>query len=244
MSLNGLQSDPTGLETLETFSKAPAINRWLYEKISSYLRGNILEIGSGIGNISSFLLKDQQNVSLSDLRPEYCSILEQKFRSHPHLQNVYELDVSITDFETRFPNLIAQFDTVIALNVIEHIEAERLAIKNAASLLRANGRLVVLVPAGEWLYNRLDKELGHFKRYNKTSLPFLLENAGLKVSHRTYFNGAAIFGWWFSGSVLKNKMIPPYQLKIYNQLVPVFKLADWFINPFAGISVIAVATKN
>ena len=73
-------SDPAGLETLEIFSEAPAVNRWLFEKVNGFLRGEILEIGSGIGNISGFLLSEQQAVYLSDLRQEYCQRLEEKFQ--------------------------------------------------------------------------------------------------------------------------------------------------------------------
>ncbi len=87
-----VQSDPSGFETLEAFSHAAAFNRWLYKKISIYLQGETLEIGSGIGNISAYLLTDQTKVSLSDLRPEYCHLLEKKFGHDPHLLGIYKLD--------------------------------------------------------------------------------------------------------------------------------------------------------
>src|ERR1700682_2530026 len=165
--LTGTRSDPAGFETLENFSRAPAINQWLYDKIKGFAFGQILEIGSGIGNISDHLLKDQTTVSLSDLRLEYCRLLGKKFGQDLHLQGIYELGLSLSDFKKTYPDLLEKFDTVFALNVIEHIENDLQAIQNAKSLLRANGKLVVLVPAGEWLFNSLDRELGHYKRYSK-----------------------------------------------------------------------------
>jgi SAM-dependent methyltransferase len=240
----GAPSDPPGFETLEIFSKAPAVNRWLYERISGSLQGHILEIGSGIGNISTFLLKNQSAVSLSDLRPEYCGLVENKFKGHPHLKGVYELDLSLTDFNVKYADLMEKFDTVIALNVIEHIEDDLRAIRNAKSLLRNHGKLIVLVPAGQWLYNSLDRELGHYKRYTKTGLKGLMESAGFAVTDCHFFNAAAIPGWWFSGNILKEKIISSSKLNLYNQLVPLFRITDWFISPFTGVSVISAGVKN
>jgi SAM-dependent methyltransferase len=238
------RSDPSGFETLETFSRANAFNRWLFEKISRYLRGQILEIGSGIGNISAFLLKEQDNVFLSDLRPEYCRLLQKKFGHNPHLQGVNELDLSLKDFNSNYPDLLEKFDTVIALNVIEHITDDILAIRNAKSLLRNNGKLIILVPAGQWLYNSIDRELGHHKRYSKSGLNNLLDSAGLFVSDCRYFNAAAILGWWFSGNILREEIISPAKLNFFNRMIPFFRIADWFVAPFTGISVISVGVKN
>jgi SAM-dependent methyltransferase len=238
------QSDPSGFETLEAFSTAAAINRWVYEKTSRYAQGQVLEIGSGIGNISALLLRDRSNVSLSDLRPEYCRLLEKRFGQDPHLQGVYELDLSLKDFKTKNAGLLEKFDTVVALNVIEHIADDSLAIRNAKALLRVNGRLVILVPAGQWLFNSLDRELGHYKRYTKAGLNGLLESAGLVVRDSRYFNAAAILGWWFSGNILREKIISPSKLNLFNQLVPFFRIIDWFVTPFTGVSVISVGVKN
>jgi|SRR5450432_36256 2-polyprenyl-3-methyl-5-hydroxy-6-metoxy-1,4-benzoquinol methylase len=238
------QSDPLGFETLETFSQAPAFNRWLYGKISEFAKGQVLEIGSGIGNISTFLLRDQPVVSLSDLRPEYCQVLEKKFGQDPHLQAVYELDLSLPDFQTKNSGLLKKFDTVIALNVVEHIKEDATAIRNAKALLKKNGNMIILVPTGQWLYNPLDQELGHYKRYTKRGLNNLLRSAGLVVINSRYFNATAIFGWWLSGTILKEKIISPGKINFYNRLVPLFRIIDWFVSPFIGISVISVATNQ
>lgn len=238
------QPDKTGYDTLENFSRAHAVNRWMFERIKRYLHGQILEIGSGIGNISGFLLKDQDTVSLSDLRPEYCRLLEKKFFGHPHLQEVVELDLSLPDFEARNAGLLGKFDTVIAMNVVEHIADDDLAIRNAKSLLRNQGLLVILVPAFPGLYNSLDRELGHFRRYTKGGLKKLTESAGMEISSCRYFNAAAIPGWWFAGNILKEKIISRSKLQTYNLLVPVLRILDWFLTPFAGVSLIVTSRKK
>jgi len=240
---NGAHLDPVGLKTLETFSGAQAINRWLYEKIVSGVNGRILEIGSGIGNISDLLLNDFSNVTLSDLRPEYCQILEKKYSDHPHLDGIYSLDLALPDFKVKYAHLIEKFDTVIALNVIEHIADDLDAINNAKALLRERGRLIILVPALPALYNSLDRELGHHRRYKKNELAKLLETAGLKDSRYRYFNAAAILGWWISGNLLREKIITPSKLRLYNLLVPLFRILDIVVSPFFGISLISTSFK-
>lgn len=240
----GTHSDPVGFETLEIFSTTSAINQWLYDKIKTFSSGQILEIGSGIGNISAHLLRDQKNVSLSDLRPEYCQLLQRKFGKDLHLKQVHELDLSAEDFKVRYPDLLEKFDTVFALNVIEHIEQESLAIQNAKSLLRRNGKLVILVPAGQSLFNSLDRELGHYRRYSKAGLKNVMRTAGFEISYCRYFNAAGILGWWLSGRVFHDKIITSSKLNLFNQLVPMFRILDWFVTPFTGVSVISVGIKN
>jgi 2-polyprenyl-3-methyl-5-hydroxy-6-metoxy-1,4-benzoquinol methylase len=239
-----LLSDPPGFETLEVFSRVNSFILWQYEKIRGFVHGDVLEIGSGIGNISAFILSDNHSVTLSDIRPEYGQILRQKFQNNPNLKTVLNLDIADPDFQIRHKDILFQFDTVIALNVIEHIADDNLAIRNAASLLKKNGSLVILVPAGQRLYNRLDKELGHYRRYSKKSLTSLMSSEGLSLDYSGFFNAPAILGWWVSGKLLKEKMITESKLKLFNQFVPVFKFMDWFASPFFGISVISVAIKN
>ena len=122
-----------GLETLEIFAEATAINRWLYETIKVHLQGDILEIGSGIGNISAFLLSDQSAVYLSDLRQEYCKVLEKKFLVTSIWAEficwIFRTPIS----KSTIPHLLEKFDTVIALNVIEHINDDQIAITKCKS---------------------------------------------------------------------------------------------------------------
>ncbi len=237
-------SDPAGLATLEIFSEAPAVNRWLFEKVNRFLQGEILEIGSGIGNISGFLLTEQPAVYLSDLRPEYCQRLEEKFHGHPHLRRIFQLDLSLPDFITRYSALLGKFDIVIALNVIEHIKDDQTAIENAKTLLRIGGKLVVLVPAIPGLYNSLDRHLGHFRRYTKIELRDLIEKAGLKFGGCRYFNAVAIPGWWYSGRLLKEEIVTLSKLRFFNRMVPLFKIIDRLLSPFTGISLITSGIKN
>ena len=97
------------------------------------------------------------------------------------------------------------------------------------------------MPAYQQLFNGFDKELGHFRRYTRQSLSTLLSTSGGEVLQTKYFNFAGLFGWWFSGTLLKKKTIPRGQLHLFEKLVPVFRLADKILLKSVGLSVIGIA---
>jgi SAM-dependent methyltransferase len=239
-----MEMDQSGLETLEIFSGAGQFNGWMFERIEGYCRGAILEIGSGIGNMSAYLVEHFADVTLSDMQPEYCRRLRRTFEDRPSLKNIFSVDLAAADFGRAYPQLLGQFDTVVALNVVEHIDDHVLAVKNAHSLLRPGGSLVILVPAYPWLYNGLDKELGHFRRYTKKRLREVLSGEGLRVGAMEFFNAAAIGGWWMAGSVLRMDKIKKGPLKLYNSLVWMMRVVDEVVGKRIGLSIIVVATDD
>lgn len=237
------RADPTGYETLELFSEAHAFNRWMFETIAPYCNGRVLEIGSGIGNLSAYFLQHYEQVVLSDVKPAYCEVLERTFCDHPALQGVYLLDLGSPGAVENRPELVGQFDTVVALNVVEHIADHEQAIHNGRQLLRAGGQMIILVPAYRWLYNEMDRDLGHFRRYSRKRLARLLSSQGLEVVHTRYFNAAAITGWWISGSLLRRRKLKRGAVRLYNAFVPLMRLVDRLTAFRIGLSVIAVARK-
>lgn len=231
--------DIEGLNTLNVIEKADLFNEWMYNIISPYLNGKVLEIGSGIGNISKFLIKDDKEIVLSDLRDNYCEILKVKY-SNP----VFKIDLVHPDFEREYQTILETFDSVFALNVIEHIENDILAIENCKKLLKKGGVLVILVPAYQSLFNNFDKELEHFRRYTHKSLAYIISKNQLKFQKTFYFNVIGILGWFFSGKILNKKTIPEGQMGLFNLLVPVFKLVDKITFRKIGLSVINISVKN
>ncbi len=236
------ETDQEGLETLQAIALADRFNEWMYQAIRPYCKGRIFEIGSGIGNISNFFIRDGQRIMLSDIRPAYCDFLRMQFGGKENVDGVVQLDLVHPQFDQVYADFINKFDTVFALNVVEHIEDHELAVINALKLLRRGGNLIILVPAGQWLYNRFDKELGHFRRYTRTKLKALM-SPHTKLLHTQYFNMAGMPGWFVSGKILGKKTIPKGQMKLFNRLVPVFKFMDRVVANGIGLSVIAVGQK-
>ena len=114
--------DEEGHEVLTVLKSADRLNRWMYETIAHASRGRILEIGSGTGNISQQFLEHGHDITLSDIRENYRSILRDSFAHYPNLRGVVPLDLVDEDFDIKYRELLGTFDTVFALNVIEHIE--------------------------------------------------------------------------------------------------------------------------
>jgi 2-polyprenyl-3-methyl-5-hydroxy-6-metoxy-1,4-benzoquinol methylase len=231
--------DVEGWETLSAIESADKLNNWMYETIKPFCKGKILEIGSGIGNISQFFIKNNKNITLSDIRDNYCNELKKKF-PQAHVLNLNLID---QDFDTKMATHLEQYDTIFALNVVEHIEDDYLALKNARKMLKKDGHLIILVPAYQALYNGFDKELEHYRRYTKKSLQEIFIKNEYSIIKSKYFNFAGIAGWYVSGKLQKNKTLPKDQVKLYNLLVPVFKLIDKVIFNSMGLSVIVVGKK-
>ena len=215
----------------------------MFDTILPYTKGRVLEIGSGIGNISSQFVDAGIPITLSDLDNGYCRMLHEKFDGEPKVKGIHQMDLAHPAFDRVYSGLTGKFDTVFALNVVEHIADDKWAISNARSLLAPGGRLIILVPAYAALYNGLDRCLEHYRRYDRTSIKNLLAEH-FKVMRVWYFNLAGIFGWFFSGAVLGKTTLPSGQLSLYNKFVPLFRVADAMTFHQAGLSVIAVAERR
>lgn len=232
--------DAEGLQTLDVIADAHNFNKWMYETIRPYCNGSILEIGSGTGNISQFFINDNADITVSDIRSNYCDVLRAKFLN---VKGVIQLDLTHSNFDLEYGKYLGQFNSLFALNVVEHIKDHEVAIANCYKLLKPGGRLIILVPAYQNLYNRFDAELEHYRRYNREQLTDLFKKNQLKIVHSQYFNFVGIFGWYVSGKIQNNKTIPKNQMSIYNKLVPIIKFIDTLLFNRMGLSVIAVGEK-
>ncbi len=237
--------DQEGLETLETIAKAHNFNRWMAEMVRQYMiPGRILEVGSGIGNISREFLEAGADLTVSDIRENYCGYLEEHLATYESLRDVVQLDLVHPQFEQVYADYLGSFDNLFALNVIEHIEDDTQALVNCKKLLKSGGRMVILVPAYQALYNGFDEELFHFRRYTRSSMSRVFEAAQVPVLKRFHFNFMGIFGWFVSGNLLKKRTIPSGQMGLYNKLVPIFRLIDKIVLQQVGLSVVVVGENN
>ncbi|PLX01749.1 MAG: class I SAM-dependent methyltransferase [Marinilabiliales bacterium] len=241
MNFSYKEIDIEGEETLERIGGAQQFNFWMYSVIKPYCSGKVLELGSGIGNVSTYFVNDVYSITLSDIRPNYCKKLEHRFKESSAVEEIRLLDLVHPDFNTEYNDLLGTFDTVFALNLIEHIENDLQAIRNCNSLLKPGGKLIILVPAYQRLYNSFDKSLLHYRRYSRKSLKQLINSSDQKLMKLFSFNFIGIFGWFWSGSVLKEKIIPDGQMRMFNRMVPIIRLFDWMVFRRLGLSLISIS---
>jgi SAM-dependent methyltransferase len=215
-------------------------NAWMFELLAPYVTGRVLEVGAGIGNISEFLVSREARgeVCLTDVSDAYLATLRRRFEGCAGVR-VLEWNV-----ENDPPAALAPgtFDTIVCLNVLEHVEEDDAALARLARLLAPDGRLVLLVPAGPILFNEFDRALGHFRRYTRRSLRGAILRAGFAPERAWFFNALGIPGWFVNGTLLRRKVLPPGQLRLFDRFVPLLRLVHRLDPPF-GLSLVAVARR-
>jgi SAM-dependent methyltransferase len=234
--------DLSGSITLHAIRKANLFNDWMYSEFKQFLKGHVLEIGSGIGNISQYAAKDNLTLSLSDVNPDYLQRLGKDFSVFQNVKSVCELDLQHPQFTSAYAAHHQKFDSIFLLNVIEHLEQDSQAIQNCNYLLRPGGNLVVLAPAYPWLYSNLDHELGHYRRYTINSLTRLFPEEKFRILKKQYFNFSGIPGWLVFGKLFRRKWIGS-EMNVFNKMVPMARIADKLIRNKSGLSALVVAQK-
>jgi SAM-dependent methyltransferase len=225
-------------QTLQNMKRLHRYNRWIFSKFRPFLGRRVLEIGSGIGNITKFLI-DRDLVIATDVEPKYITALKNTFGKYKRfmIERLYIPGAEVERYRSH------HIDSVICFNVLEHIERDEAALRNIYDLLEPGGRFLLLVPSHPWLYGSLDQHLGHQRRYRKKGLRNMLEAMGFRVIYLKYFNRIGILGWFLNSKVLRRKRLSSFQLRIYNLFVPLFKLETLFPLPF-GTSLLAVGEKS
>ena len=221
--------------SLEHLSDLYAYNHWIFTRIRPFLLGSICEVGGGIGNITQFLLNYPRVVSI-DPEPRAYATSRRRFRDH---LNVTVSQAAIEDCPIRHVGP-QSFDTVICLNVLEHIRDDVAALRKMAELCRPGGKVVILVPALGVLYGRMDRSFGHFRRYNRRTLSSAFRAAGLRVVHSNYFNMLGAFGWFFKGRLAKSDQLDARSCRAFDRLVPYLDALERLLPPPFGQSLIMI----
>ena len=221
---------------LESMSFAQNYHEWIYDLIKNHVGSKIAEIGSGTGNFTQILLNNCNEIHAF----EPCTKTHNKSIHLSH-KNV----ISINDnFENRKNDLEDFFDSVLFINVLEHIENDKFALKSANQILSSKGKLVIFVPALSWLYSSFDTSIGHFRRYHKKNLVNLVHESGFKIERCHYFDSLGILPWFIVmkvlGGSLNHKSVKWYDAII----VPWLKLVERFFIPPIGKNLLLIGSKK
>jgi SAM-dependent methyltransferase len=222
-------------ETLKTFALTHNYNLWVINLLRPYVGRRMLEIGCGIGNLTYYLqgLAELSCVDVSDL-----------YLSHMRLDypgvRFFKFDAAGEEIR----ELASEgFDTVACINVLEHIRDARRALANIHAILSPGGRLLLYVPALQCLYSGLDRQLDHFRRYNRRPLEQLLLETGFEIERLTYSNMMGVLGWFLNGKVQRKRQLSIWQTILFDRFVPVIAALERRFRPPFGMSLLAVARK-
>lgn len=223
-----------GHVTLESLANAPNIGRWTVDQFREYLGDTVLEAGCGSGNLTQFLI-DCRRLICVDIDEAHLSVVKERFG---HLENV-EVVLGDLDGPATYTSFEGILDTVVCVNVMEHLHNPDIAAKGFARSLRSGGHAVVLVPAHKWLFSAADHALAHTMRYSKEDLVSTLESAGMEIVDVREFNRMGVLGWLVNKTLHRTE-IGRLQTRLFSWLLPVAKLIER-VHVLPGLSWIAVA---
>ncbi|MGH9718185.1 MAG: glycosyltransferase [Candidatus Acidiferrales bacterium] len=229
--------DAHGGEILDRLNRAPRFNQWMADVIRPYVGDRVLEIGAGTGNLSMHLMP-RSVYWATDVNRNYLDYLLKLRATRPYMRVAFSDAADPSTFPTG-----QSFDTVVCLNVVEHIQDDIAALRNIRNALADRGRAIILVPYGPWFFGTLDEVLGHFRRYTPDELASVCGEAGFQVETILKFNKPGVPAWWLNGRVLRRKTFGLAQIRLLNILTPLFRLIDPWL-PLPPLSIIAILRKD
>ncbi len=229
---------------LEAMSFAVNYHRWILQEFRPHLGKRIVEVGAGTGSFSELLI---------DTKPESLSLVEPSKMYEYLTQNIAQLKTSavVATYQSIFTGVADEIkkkqnpDSIIYVNVLEHVEDDLRELKAMHETLSSNGRIFIFVPALSWLYGAFDKQVGHFRRYTKNELETKCKSAGFKILKSCYFDFAGVAPWWIKYRLLKSDSLESGAIKFYDKLVvPVTKTFESLITPPLGKNILLIAEKS
>jgi SAM-dependent methyltransferase len=211
-------------------------NAWLLRRARPHLGRRVLDAGAGIGTFTRLLAEQGLEVTAAEPHPPYADRLREDLAAFPNVDVVAAEAAAL-------PDDVANFDSVLCLNVLEHIADDEDALRSFRERLAPAGRLLLLVPAHAALYGATDVAVAHERRYAKGSLRRLLAGVGFDVVDLRYVNPVGALGWLASSRVLRRTELSPRALGAFDALVPLLSRLDRVDVGF-GLSLWAVARRR
>jgi SAM-dependent methyltransferase len=227
------------LEDQRQMTRAKNYFAWQSRLVLRELGQRVVEVGCGIGNFTGLLLDRELVIALD--REEACvESLRERF---PRRANLIAL-ICQPGSETFRDLARYRPDSVVCVNVLEHIEDDVAALRAMAEILAPGGAIVLLVPAFQALYGPIDRNLGHYRRYRRGSVSRLAGAVGLEVRKLHSVNAVGLFGWWVNARVLKRETQSDGQIAVFDRwMAPVFSALEGAIAPPFGQSLLAVLRR-
>ncbi len=229
-------SDAELSDVLRTLEEADNYADWIYRLIRPYLGEHVLEIGAGHGELTERLRRDAK-VTATDLSKRCVDELALRFAGCPEVE-VLQADVAALGAEDR------KFDSVVLINVLEHIDDDADALAELREVLKPGGRLCVFVPAFEGLYSDFDRRIGHRRRYRRSRLVSTFDRAGLGVIEARYVNTVGALAWWLFSRQLGQVPTQRWSVRLYDKVaVPVIRRLEEDRAPRFGQSLLCIGER-
>ena len=235
---SAIEADPVYVEDLRQMAQAQNYQRWQFQMVAPFLHGEVLEVGGGIGSFTPQLASVANSVT--SLEPnEYC--YKQLCEKIAPLKNAAAHRATVELLHTVIPPA-KTFDAIVLMNVLEHIQDDRAVLVELKKHLSPAGRIVVLVPAGQWAFGPTDVRLGHYRRYTHRLVRQLVPGLGMELEKIRCYNFVGIWGWWWNAKFARRKNQSCGQIRFFDHwIVPALSRLEKFLPPPVGQTLLFVA---
>lgn len=212
--------------------------RWIMREFRPHLGNVACELGAGIGTFSALLLEeDIHRLILVEPAHNLLARLRDRFTAEGRVQVV---NGEVEAYADRLRE--AQVDTIIGVNVLEHLKDDGLTLTTIGKVLQPGGKLLLFVPALPWLFGSLDEAFGHWRRYRKVELEKKVTEAGFQILDLKFMNFPGIVSWFVAGRILRSRTISPQMVRFYDRsVVPFVAAIERRITAPVGPSLILIA---
>jgi SAM-dependent methyltransferase len=229
---------------LEAMAFASNYRRWIMDHLKPFLGRRIVEVGAGMGAFSELILQTQPE-SLSVLEPSrnmYSHLVAVLERAHKGLVQVRQRDLAGA-LGDGLP--MQSFDTAVYINVLEHIDDDEAELETVFSALSPGGHILIFVPALPFLMSRMDREIGHFRRYTLKALQAKCSAAGFTIRLSRYFDVMGVAPWWMKYRLLASTTLEARAVQFHDRwIVPVSRAVECICEPPFGKNIILVGQKK
>lgn len=226
---------------LEAMSFAVNYHKWILDEFRPFMGRKLVEVGAGTGSFSELLL---------DEKPENLAVVEPSGMFEHLVANLSERETGTAIefhhaiFSEAADALKVQPDTIIYVNVLEHVEDDQGELRKVFETLPAGGHCLIFVPAFQSLYGAFDEKVGHFRRYTKGEVESKATAAGFSILKSKYFDFAGIFPWWIKYKLLRSDSLGSGAVTAYDKLaVPVTRAFEQILGAPVGKNVLTVLKK-
>lgn len=237
--IDDLYADTRGREAIINLTRTPAYTDWLCSILRPELGDTVFELCAGVGTFSARLMGRRLRYLATDPDPLHLHALQNRFLRTPNVEVAPCRPQSPEDFAP----WAGQFDSALAVNVLESLDDPLAALRGLAAVLRPGGRLLVVAPQGPWLYGSVDEAMGNRRRFRKDELRALLAQAGLEPLWIHDINRGGVLGWWLASRLLRRRRLSKLTLKLFDKTVWLWRLADRIL-PWHGLTMLAAARRK
>jgi len=224
---------------LEALTAASNYYKWIIEIFRPFLGNNVAEIGAGNGNFTNFLAEEKiKNIFAFEPSNNMYALLSDKFKENNKVTTINKF------FEEKYQEFTNFFDSVLYINVLEHIEDDKQELEYAYKTIKKNGHILIFAPALSFLFSNFDKKIGHFRRYHKKELINIIRESGFSIEDVRYFDSVGIITWYIVFVALRKTTTNKTNIKFYDKLiVPPLRLLENLIPPPVGKNLLLIGKK-